>query len=216
MRYELYNTNGLANHSLCTYWEEQRCFCFLNLVLKTQLLLMHGWNWLEFSFHESSLSKSKLFSTHEVEATSHRRQRKIIALFSTLTMHTNLVNAMCLPTLSIFHLFHVLLWTGSNLEGRVSSSYNLVSRVLSFWPWSYSQYYSSLFNMADQMGSDSLLNQAESMWKMLDDMAESDPDAYKKFIDKALKDGATSLKPPEPCFCISTILVSMATSTFTS
>ena len=73
-----------------------------------------------------------------------------------------------------------------------------------------------LFNMADQMGSDSLLNQAESMWKMLDDMADSDPDAYKKFIDKALKDGATSLKPPEPCFCISTILVSMATSTFTS
>jgi len=67
--------------------------------------------------------------------------------------------------------------------------------------------------MADQVGSESLLNQAESMWKMLDDMAESDPDAYKKFIDKALKDGATSFKPPEPCFCISTILVSMATTT---
>ena len=69
--------------------------------------------------------------------------------------------------------------------------------------------------MADQMGSDSLLNQADSMWKMLDDLAESDPDAYKKFIDKALKDGATSFKPPEPCFCISTILVSRATGTFT-
>ena len=62
------------------------------------------------------------------------------------------------------------------------------------------------------MGSESLLNQAESMWKMLDDMAESDPDAYKKFIDKALKDGATSFKPPEPCFCISTILVSIELS----
>ena len=65
------------------------------------------------------------------------------------------------------------------------------------------------------MGSESLLNQAESMWKILDDMAESNPEAYNKFIEKALKDGATSLKPPEPCFCISTILVSMATGTFT-
>lgn len=63
------------------------------------------------------------------------------------------------------------------------------------------------------MGSESLLNQADSMWKILDDMAESDPEAYKRFIDKALKEGATYFKPPEPCFCISTILVSMATRT---
>lgn len=65
------------------------------------------------------------------------------------------------------------------------------------------------------MGSESLLNQADSMWKILDDMAETNPEAYKKFIEKAMKDGAASFKPPEPCFCISTILVSTATDTFT-
>lgn len=65
------------------------------------------------------------------------------------------------------------------------------------------------------MGSESLLNQADSMWKILDDMAETNPEAYKKFIEKALEDGAASFKPPEPCFCISTILVSMETDTST-
>lgn len=61
--------------------------------------------------------------------------------------------------------------------------------------------------MAEQKGSD-ILNQADSMWKMLDDLADSDPEAYKKFIDKTLKEGSTYFKPPEPCFCISTTLVS--------
>lgn len=61
--------------------------------------------------------------------------------------------------------------------------------------------------MAEQKGSD-ILNQADSMWKMLDDLADSDPEAYKKFIDKTLKAGCTYFKPPEPCFCISTTLVS--------
>lgn len=60
--------------------------------------------------------------------------------------------------------------------------------------------------MAEQKGSD-ILNQADSMWKMLDDLADSDPEAYKKFIDKTLKEGSTYFKPPEPCFCISTTLV---------
>ena len=58
------------------------------------------------------------------------------------------------------------------------------------------------------MGSESLLNQADSMWKILDDLAESDPEAYKRFIDKTLKEGSSLFKPPEPCFCISTVLVS--------
>ena len=58
------------------------------------------------------------------------------------------------------------------------------------------------------MGSESLLNQADSMWKMLDDLAESDPEAYKRFMDKTLKEGSSLFKPPEPCFCISTVLVS--------
>lgn len=62
--------------------------------------------------------------------------------------------------------------------------------------------------MAAEMGSESLLSQADSMWKMLDDLAESDPEAYKRFMDKTLKEGSSLFKPPEPCFCISTVLVS--------
>ncbi|XP_067036075.1 PIH1 domain-containing protein 2-like [Acropora muricata] len=55
--------------------------------------------------------------------------------------------------------------------------------------------------------SDVLLGQADSMWKMLDDLAESDPEAYQRFIDKTLKEGSDFLKPPEPCFCISTVML---------
>ena len=56
--------------------------------------------------------------------------------------------------------------------------------------------------------SDVLLGQADSMWKILDDLAESDPEAYQRFIDKTLKEGSDLFKPPEPCFCISTVMVS--------
>lgn len=45
------------------------------------------------------------------------------------------------------------------------------------------------------------------MWKMLDDLADSDPEAYKRFIDKTLKEGSIYFKPPEPCFCIRTDLL---------
>lgn len=57
--------------------------------------------------------------------------------------------------------------------------------------------------------SDVLLGQADSMWKILDDLAESDPEAYQRFIEKTLKEGSDLFKPPEPCFCISTVLVSL-------
>ena len=62
--------------------------------------------------------------------------------------------------------------------------------------------------MAAEVGSETLLGQADSVWKMLDDLAESDPEAYKRFIVKTLKEGSNVFKPPEPCFCISTVLVS--------
>ena len=67
--------------------------------------------------------------------------------------------------------------------------------------------------MAAQTGdSESLLNQADSMWKMLDDLVESDPEAYKRFMEKTLKEGSTMFKPPEPCFCVITVLVSVVFS----
>ena len=57
------------------------------------------------------------------------------------------------------------------------------------------------------MGPEALHKQADNVWKMLDDMADSDPEAYKSFIDKILKEVPNACKPPEPCFCVSTVLV---------
>jgi len=62
--------------------------------------------------------------------------------------------------------------------------------------------------MADKMDSASLINQANSVWQMLNDLADSDPEAYKKLMDKTLKEGSEDFKPPQPSFCISTVMVS--------
>ncbi|KAK3728600.1 hypothetical protein QZH41_011683 [Actinostola sp. cb2023] len=62
--------------------------------------------------------------------------------------------------------------------------------------------------MADKMDSESLVHQANSVWHMLNDLADSNPEAYKKLMDKTLKDGSEQFKPPQPCFCISTIMLS--------
>ena len=51
------------------------------------------------------------------------------------------------------------------------------------------------------------LEDAETLWKMLDDLAETNPEGYKKFIDKMLKDNKDWLKPPEPVFCMRTLKV---------
>lgn len=63
--------------------------------------------------------------------------------------------------------------------------------------------------MAASVDTDVLHKQADNVWKMLDDMAESNPEAYKDFIDKILKEGSNSYKAPEPSFCVSTVLVSI-------
>ena len=47
-----------------------------------------------------------------------------------------------------------------------------------------------------------LLHAAEKVWSMLDHLAESKPEEYKKFIDQQLKEGAESVSPPEPAFCL--------------
>lgn len=66
----------------------------------------------------------------------------------------------------------------------------------------------STSKMADKMDSASLINQANSVWQMLNDLADSDPEAYKKLMDKTLKEGSEDFKPPQPSFCISTVMVS--------
>lgn len=43
-------------------------------------------------------------------------------------------------------------------------------------------------------GDESMKKQANQLWKMLDDMADSDPDGYKKFIDTNMKKGMEVMK----------------------
>ena len=54
------------------------------------------------------------------------------------------------------------------------------------------------------MHPDQMMQQAQQIWKMLDDMAENDPAAYRKFIDKQMADGKESMKPPKPHMCVQT------------
>ena len=57
-----------------------------------------------------------------------------------------------------------------------------------------------------QKGDDAM-KQADSIWRMLDQMAENDPDNYKKFINKHMNEGKEYFALPEP---------EMAAVTFTS
>lgn len=53
--------------------------------------------------------------------------------------------------------------------------------------------------------NEALLKQADTLWKMLDDLAESNPEGYSKLMDKILKDHKDWLKAPEPVFCLRTL-----------
>ena len=53
------------------------------------------------------------------------------------------------------------------------------------------------------MERESLLKQADHMWKMLDNMAENNPEGYQRFIKKQLQEGSTHFKPPKPVFSLS-------------
>ena len=48
----------------------------------------------------------------------------------------------------------------------------------------------SLFGLKDSKD----LSMANNIWKMLDDMAESDPDQYKKFVQKNVQEGIEEVK----------------------
>ena len=51
---------------------------------------------------------------------------------------------------------------------------------------------------------DDMKVQAQHIWSMLDDMANKDPSAYRKFIDKQIKEGKEHMKPPEPHMVVQT------------
>ena len=44
--------------------------------------------------------------------------------------------------------------------------------------------------------------QAQYIWNRLDDLASTDPDAYKKFIDEQMKEREVFNSPPEPRLCV--------------
>nr|XP_025862623.1 PIH1 domain-containing protein 2 isoform X2 [Vulpes vulpes] len=46
------------------------------------------------------------------------------------------------------------------------------------------------------------LTQVTQLWNLLDDLAESDPESYKKFIQQQLKEGKELCAAPEPQLCL--------------
>ncbi|XP_007494892.1 PIH1 domain-containing protein 2 isoform X2 [Monodelphis domestica] len=49
-----------------------------------------------------------------------------------------------------------------------------------------------------------LLTQVNQLWNLLDDLAESDPEHYEKFIQQQLKEGERHCAAPEPQLCLQT------------
>ncbi|MCI4385739.1 hypothetical protein PGIGA_G00054180 [Pangasianodon gigas] len=46
------------------------------------------------------------------------------------------------------------------------------------------------------------LNHVNQFWSMLDDMAQNNPDEYKTFIERQMRDSAQYFSPPEPNSCL--------------
>lgn len=59
------------------------------------------------------------------------------------------------------------------------------------------------------MDSKEMKDQAQYIWNRLDDLANTDPKSYKKFIEKQMEEHKLLSSTPEPRMCIqSKILVS--------
>lgn len=61
--------------------------------------------------------------------------------------------------------------------------------------------------MDGTFNKESVMNQAQHIWSMLDDMANNDPKAYKAFIDKQMQEKKEFSAPAEPHMCIQTTMV---------
>ncbi|WAR04668.1 PIHD2-like protein [Mya arenaria] len=55
-----------------------------------------------------------------------------------------------------------------------------------------------------EYSSEAMMQKASHIWSMLDDMADSDPSGYKKFIDKQMMERKEFMSPPEPHMCVQT------------
>ena len=52
------------------------------------------------------------------------------------------------------------------------------------------------------MAQEDLLKQGQRIWEMLDEMAATNPEGYKKFIKKQMTEGVEVLKPPQPVMAL--------------
>ncbi|XP_049634900.1 PIH1 domain-containing protein 2 [Suncus etruscus] len=55
-----------------------------------------------------------------------------------------------------------------------------------------------------ETSSKELFTHVNQLWNLLDDLAESNPESYKKFIQQQLKEGKEIWASPEPQFCLET------------
>ncbi|XP_040113894.1 PIH1 domain-containing protein 2 isoform X1 [Oryx dammah] len=55
-----------------------------------------------------------------------------------------------------------------------------------------------------ESSSNGLLTQVTQFWNLLDDLAESNPESYQKFIQQQLKEGKELCATPEPQLCLQT------------
>nr|XP_033705089.1 PIH1 domain-containing protein 2-like [Tursiops truncatus]XP_059858132.1 PIH1 domain-containing protein 2-like [Delphinus delphis] len=55
-----------------------------------------------------------------------------------------------------------------------------------------------------ESSSKGLLTQVTQFWNLLDDLAESNPESYEKFIQQQMKEGKQLCAAPEPQFCLQT------------
>ncbi|XP_054549069.1 PIH1 domain-containing protein 2 isoform X2 [Talpa occidentalis] len=55
-----------------------------------------------------------------------------------------------------------------------------------------------------ETSSEGLLTQVTQFWNLLDDLAESNPESYEKFIQQQIKEGKQLCAAPEPQLCIET------------
>ncbi|XP_045930565.1 PIH1 domain-containing protein 2 isoform X2 [Micropterus dolomieu] len=61
--------------------------------------------------------------------------------------------------------------------------------------------------MSSTGSAGNVLQQVNHFWSMLDDLSQNDPDAYRKFIEKQMKEGAEFSAPPEVHSCLCTEIV---------
>ncbi|XP_033122887.1 PIH1 domain-containing protein 2-like [Anneissia japonica] len=70
--------------------------------------------------------------------------------------------------------------------------------------WPHSQEAHNQGRAMDTSKDDDVMKQAQHIWSMLDELADSDPEAYKKFIEKNIAEGRERQAPAKPSMCIKT------------